>query len=80
MFKTLRYLAFMLTDVIKNVHCIGDKANHVVLDIFEEIIQKRGANVSDWRPRIEHAQIFSPEDLDRIAKLGGKSLQNLRFV
>ena len=24
-----------------------------------------------WRPRIEHAQIFHPRDLERIGKLGG---------
>ncbi|KAF8889019.1 amidohydrolase family-domain-containing protein [Infundibulicybe gibba] len=52
-----------------NIHCIGDKANHVILDIFEDIL-KNGGNVTDWRPRIEHAQIFTPEDLVRIGKLG----------
>ncbi|KIM41742.1 hypothetical protein M413DRAFT_444990 [Hebeloma cylindrosporum] len=51
------------------VHCIGDKANHVMLDIYENII-KEGANISEWRPRIEHAQIFAPTDLERIGKLG----------
>jgi predicted amidohydrolase YtcJ len=56
----------------KGVHCIGDKANHVMLDIYESII-KEGANVSEWRPRIEHAQIFAPADLERIGKLGGQS-------
>jgi hypothetical protein len=52
-----------------NVHCIGDKANHIVLDIFEDILGSR-ANISAWRPRIEHAQIFSPSDLERIGRLG----------
>ncbi|KAF8889061.1 amidohydrolase family-domain-containing protein [Infundibulicybe gibba] len=52
-----------------NIHCIGDKANHVILDIFEDIL-KNGGNVTDWRPRIEHAQIFAPEDLVHIGKLG----------
>jgi hypothetical protein len=27
--------------------------------------------VNAWRPRIEHAQIFQPIDLERIGKLGG---------
>jgi len=27
--------------------------------------------VNAWRPRIEHAQIFQPRDLERIGKLGG---------
>ncbi|PPQ66160.1 hypothetical protein CVT26_010883 [Gymnopilus dilepis] len=53
-----------------NIHCIGDRANHAVLDIYEEIIDQRGGNVSEWRPRIEHAQIFAPEDLKRIGRLG----------
>ena len=44
----------------------------MVLDIYEEILNKNGANFSEWRPRIEHAQIFSHEDLKRIGKLGGK--------
>ncbi|KAJ3503012.1 hypothetical protein NLJ89_g8625 [Agrocybe chaxingu] len=54
-----------------NVHCIGDRANHVILDIYEDILEQRGGNVSEWRPRIEHAQIFAPKDLERIGKLGG---------
>ncbi|KAK7039215.1 hypothetical protein VNI00_010120 [Paramarasmius palmivorus] len=54
-----------------NIHCIGDRANHVVLDIFESIIQgDTKANVSEWRPRIEHAQIMTQEDLVRAGKLG----------
>jgi predicted amidohydrolase YtcJ len=53
----------------KNIHCIGDRANNVVLDIFEEII-KDGANVTTWRPRIEHAQIMTLTDLERTARLG----------
>ncbi|KAF8627222.1 hypothetical protein AX15_004474 [Amanita polypyramis BW_CC] len=57
-----------------NVHCIGDRANHIILDIFEDILEGKGgtprANVSEWRPRIEHAQIISPDDLQRIGRLG----------
>lgn len=52
-----------------NVHCIGDRANHVILDIFEELLRGR-ANISEWRHRIEHAQIFDPSDLERIGRLG----------
>ncbi|KIL60723.1 hypothetical protein M378DRAFT_167825 [Amanita muscaria Koide BX008] len=48
-----------------NVHCIGDRANHVILDIFEELLRGR-ANISQWR----HAQIFDPSDLERIGRLG----------
>lgn len=55
----------------QNIHCIGDRANKVVLDIFEEIIQSKSVNVTDWRPRIEHAQIMQLSDLERSGRLGG---------
>ena len=50
------------------VHAIGDLANREALDAFEET---RG----DWqplglRPRIEHAQLLSYEDIPRFAQLG----------
>jgi len=41
-----------------------------VLDIFEDVLNKPGADVNTWRPRIEHAQIFQPRDLERIGRLG----------
>jgi len=53
-----------------NIHAIGDHANEVVLDIFEDILRKPGADVNIWRPRIEHAQILQPSDLERIGRLG----------
>ncbi|KAF8064078.1 amidohydrolase family-domain-containing protein [Lyophyllum atratum] len=53
-----------------NIHCIGDRANHVVLDIFEDILSGHGGNVTEWRPRIEHAQIMTLDDLQRTGKLG----------
>ncbi|KAJ7647632.1 amidohydrolase family-domain-containing protein [Roridomyces roridus] len=57
-----------------NVHCIGDRANKVVLDVFESILaeEARAGNgdVSAFRPRIEHAQIMQPTDLERIGRLG----------
>lgn len=55
----------------QNIHCIGDRANKVVLDIFEDIIKDKSVNVTDWRPRIEHAQIMQPSDLERSGRLGG---------
>ncbi|KAJ7287289.1 amidohydrolase family-domain-containing protein [Mycena rebaudengoi] len=51
-----------------NVHCIGDRANKVVLDVFEDLL--KGKNATEFRPRIEHAQILQPADLERIGKLG----------
>ncbi|KAJ7496987.1 amidohydrolase family-domain-containing protein [Mycena latifolia] len=57
-----------------NVHCIGDRANEVVLDVFERILAKDALNgepgVTAFRPRIEHAQILHPTDLERIGRLG----------
>ncbi|KAJ7244184.1 amidohydrolase family-domain-containing protein [Mycena haematopus] len=57
-----------------NVHCIGDRANEVVLDVFEKVLAEEAHNgnsdVSIFRPRIEHAQILQPSDLKRIGKLG----------
>ena len=45
------------------IHCIGDKANRLVLNIFEE---------NGYRPlrnRIEHAQIIHSEDINRFKEL-----------
>ncbi|KAJ2923261.1 hypothetical protein H1R20_g13832, partial [Candolleomyces eurysporus] len=63
-----------------NIHCIGDRANKVVLDIFEELLslpansddgKKFKYDVRTKRPRIEHAQIFGKADLEeRIGRLG----------
>jgi predicted amidohydrolase YtcJ len=48
------------------VHAIGDLANREALDAFE-------ATRTEWsglRPRIEHAQLLSKEDVPRFAALG----------
>jgi predicted amidohydrolase YtcJ len=50
------------------VHAIGDKANHLVLNFFEEAIAANGPR--DRRFRIEHAQHLRPDDIPRFAKLG----------
>ncbi len=49
------------------VHAIGDRANRMVLDTFE-MVRKRGGD-SLARPRIEHAQVVSPQDIPRFARL-----------
>jgi predicted amidohydrolase YtcJ len=51
-----------------SVHAIGDRANHLVLEIFEEIVRVN----PPWhrRFRIEHAQHVRPQDLPRFAALG----------
>ena len=51
-----------------NVHAIGDRGNRIVLDAFQSAL--RAAPKADHRFRIEHAQVLSPEDIPRFAKLG----------
>jgi len=46
------------------VHCIGDRANRLALDIFEV------AGNQNSRNRIEHAQIIHSDDLPRFFNLG----------
>lgn len=50
-----------------NVHAIGDLANRLVLDRFEQLVPEDQRAAS--RHRIEHAQIVSPKDIPRFAKL-----------
>lgn len=50
------------------VHAIGDRANHELLNLYEEIIHKNGPR--DRRSRIEHAQHLDPTDIPRFGKLG----------
>ncbi|KJA27750.1 hypothetical protein HYPSUDRAFT_197913 [Hypholoma sublateritium FD-334 SS-4] len=51
-----------------NVHAIGDRANGIVLDVFEAAL--KGNNVTALRPRIEHAQMMTKADMARLSKLG----------
>jgi len=51
-----------------NIHAVGDRANTLVLDAFESALQ--GINVTALRPRLEHAQIITHSDMQRLAKLG----------
>lgn len=53
-----------------NVHCIGDKANHVVLDAIQAAVGDDKAGALERRLRIEHAQIFTMDDIKRAAELG----------
>jgi hypothetical protein len=50
------------------VHAIGDRANAVLLDMFERVMA--GAKPRDRRWRIEHAQHLRMEDVERMARLG----------
>ncbi|TFK96870.1 amidohydrolase 3 [Pterulicium gracile] len=55
-----------------NSHGIGDRANQMILDAYESILRNEStpSNAADiWRPRIEHAQIMTQEDLKRTGDL-----------
>ncbi len=49
------------------VHAIGDRANALLLDIFDSVSVTNGPR--DRRFRIEHAQHLRPEDITRIARM-----------
>lgn len=51
-----------------NTHAIGDRANRVVLDMFEKLQSK--SLRSKMRHRIEHAQILDGDDINRFVELG----------
>ncbi len=48
-------------------HAIGDRANHVVLDLYQRVEEKNGPR--DRRFRIEHAQHLAASDIPRFAQL-----------
>ncbi|NNG42026.1 amidohydrolase [Pseudoalteromonas sp. NEC-BIFX-2020_002] len=50
-----------------NTHAIGDKANRIVLDAYQNVFKKTGGIL--LRNRIEHAQIVAPEDIARFKTL-----------
>ena len=52
-----------------NIHAIGDQANRVVLNIFEDAYDKALPN-ADLRWRIEHAQHLHPNDIPRFGEIG----------
>ena len=51
-----------------NVHAIGDRGNRIALDAFESALRR--VPKADHRFRVEHAQVISPQDIPRFAKLG----------
>ncbi len=58
----------MQNDLQFCVHAIGDRANRVVLNIFEEQFNTN-TDKKDLRWRIEHAQHLDPADIPRFKKL-----------
>ncbi len=61
-----------------NTHAIGDSANHLILDVYNDALREAvkdmditAEGVADvFRWRIEHAQVVSPEDLERFDAYG----------
>lgn len=53
------------------VHAIGDRANHEVLNAYEQLRRfERERNLPPLRHRIEHVQVLHPDDASRLADLG----------
>jgi predicted amidohydrolase YtcJ len=50
------------------VHAIGDRANAIILDIFEKVMRLDGPRDRRWR--VEHAQHLRPADIGRFGRLG----------
>jgi len=52
-------------------HCLGDRANHEVLNGYEKLrAYEKENHMPALRHRIEHAQVLKPEEFGRFAKLG----------
>ena len=58
------------------IHAIGDRAAHVALNAIEQAQQhvsakgKSSRKASELRYRLEHVQLITPEDLERMRRLG----------
>jgi len=50
------------------IHAIGDRANSLLLDIFEKAVKENGPRDRRWR--VEHAQHLRPADIARFGRLG----------
>lgn len=52
------------------VHAIGDRANHEVLNAYDQLRKYEIENdLPHRRHRIEHVQVLHPDDLDRLGKM-----------
>ena len=52
------------------VHAIGDRANHEVLDAYEQLrAYEKENSLPHLRHRIEHVQVLHPDDAARLGKL-----------
>ena len=66
--KRVASLAFD-NDMQMCIHAIGDRANRIVLDIYQENFD-RDSTKEDLRWRIEHAQHIDPADIPRFKEMG----------
>jgi predicted amidohydrolase YtcJ len=53
-----------------HVHAIGDRANRIVLDVYERVLRETGLLGTDHRWRVIHAQVVHPDDFPRFGRLG----------
>jgi predicted amidohydrolase YtcJ len=60
------------------VHCIGDKANEIALNVFQRLADEKG--VPSLLRRIEHAQSLKDEDAERFASLGVVAVVNPNHI
>jgi predicted amidohydrolase YtcJ len=52
------------------IHAIGDRANHEVLNAYEQLRSFESINgLPHFRHRIEHVQLLHPDDYNRLARL-----------
>jgi predicted amidohydrolase YtcJ len=61
------------TGIQIETHAIGDRANRVILDLYEKAMKAvplEQRKIREPRWRVEHAQILSAPDIPRFAKLG----------
>lgn len=52
------------------IHAIGDRANHEVLNAFEQLRKfEQAEGLTSHRHRIEHVQVLHPDDMPKLAAL-----------
>lgn len=52
------------------IHAIGDRANNITLNVYEEVLKSHNARPEKARFRIEHAQVLDKNDIHRFHELG----------
>ena len=52
------------------VHAIGDRANNIVLNVYEQVLKAVSVEGKDVRFRVEHAQVVDATDIPRFHALG----------